>query len=82
MIRSGSWRHPSAALLLGRLTTGQDHVRPCVALDERLAVRSPLYDTGSAYCDRPTGFTHSTASQTSAQCSSPTDRQQQNPHSV
>jgi hypothetical protein len=53
------------------------------ALDNRLVDQSPLRDTASAYRDRPTGFvTPSIASQTSLQCTSLTNRQRQNPHSV
>jgi hypothetical protein len=56
MIKVGARQNCRAALLLGRISIGNDQTRPCAALDSRLAVRSPLCDAGSAYRDRPTGF--------------------------
>jgi hypothetical protein len=83
MIKVGARQHRKPAILLRRISTGNDQARSCAALDSRLAVRSPLCDAGSAYRDRPTGFlTPSIASQTSAQRSSATDRQRRNPHNV
>ena len=49
MIRLGSMRHPSAALLLRRLSTDDDHARRRAILDSRRVVRSPLRDAGSAH---------------------------------
>jgi hypothetical protein len=83
MISSGSRRHSSAALLLRRLSTGNDHARRRAALDNRLVDQSPLRDTASAYRDRPTEpATPSTTSQRGGQRTSATDRQRRNPHSV
>jgi hypothetical protein len=83
MIRTGSRRHSSAALLLRRLSTGHDQARRRAARDNRLVDQSPLCDAGSAYRDQPTGLaTPSTASQTAGQHTPATDRQPQNPHSV
>jgi hypothetical protein len=83
MIKVGARQNCRAALLLRRISTGNDQVRPCAALDSRLAVRSPICDAGSACRDRPTGFViPSIASQTNVQCTSATDRQRQNPHNV
>jgi hypothetical protein len=82
MIRVGSRRH-SSALLLRRLSTGDDHARRRAALDNHLVDQSLLHDAGSAYRDRPTEFaTPSTTSQTAGQRTSPTDRPCRNPHSV
>jgi hypothetical protein len=83
MIRSGSRRHSSAALLFRRLSTSNDRACRRAAPDNRLVDQSPPRRAGSAYCDQPTGFvTPSIASQTSVQRSSATDRQRRNPHSV
>ncbi len=83
MIRVGSRRHSSAALLLRRLSTSNDHARRRAALDNRLVDQSPLRDAGSAYRDRLTVFAiASPASQTGSQRTSATDRQRRNPHSV
>jgi hypothetical protein len=83
MIRVGSRRHASAALLLRRLSTSNDHARRRAALDNRLVDQSPLHDAGSAYRDRPTELaTPSTASQSGGQRTSATDRQRRNPHSL
>ena len=82
MIRSGSLRHPSATLLLRRLSTGDDHARRRAARDSRPAVRFPQRDAGSAHRNRPTRLlTPSVASRTSPQLTSATDRQRRNPHS-
>jgi hypothetical protein len=51
MIRLRLRRH-SSALLLRRLSTGNDHARRRAATDCRLVVRSPLRDAGSLYPDR------------------------------
>jgi len=68
---------------LRRLSTGNDHARRRAALDNRLVGQSPLRDTASAYRDRPVQpATPSTASKTGVQCTSATDRQRRNPHSV
>ena len=73
MIEVSSRRHPSAALLLRRLSTGNDQARPRAARDSRLVVRSPLRDAGSACRDRPTVLAApSIASQTGAQRTSAT----------
>ena len=83
MIEVNSRRHPSAALLLRQLSTGNDQAYPRAARDSRRVVRSPLRDAGSAYRDRPTSVRHpSIASQTSVQRTSATNRQRRNPHSV
>jgi len=83
MIKVGARQNGRAALLLRRVSTGNDQVRPRAALDSRLAVLSSLRAAGSSYCERPTGFvTPSIASQTSVQRSSAPDRQPRNPHSV
>jgi hypothetical protein len=83
MIRVNSRRHPSAALLLRRLSTGNDQARPRTTHDNRFKARSPLRYAGYAYRNRPNSFvTPSTASPTSVQRTSATDRQRPNPHSV
>jgi hypothetical protein len=83
MIKIGTRQNCKAALLLRRLSTGNDQARPRTALDSRLAVRSPPHDAGSAHRDRPTGFvTPSTASQKSVQSNTATHRWRRNPHSV
>jgi hypothetical protein len=76
-------RQPSATLRLRRLSTGNDYAHPRADLDSRRVVRSPLRDAGSAYRDRPTSFvTPLIASHASVQCTSATDRQPRNPHSL
>ena len=82
MIRSGSMRHPSATLLLRRLSTGDDHARRRAARDSRRVVRFPQRDAGSAHRNRPARLpTPSVARRTSPQLTSATDRQRRNPHS-
>ncbi len=82
MIRSGSMRHPSAARLLRRLSTGHDHARRRAARDSRRVVPSPQRDAGSAHRNRPTRLlTPSVARRTNPQFTSATDRQRRNPHS-
>ena len=70
MISAGSRRHSSAALLLRRLSTSNDHARRHAALDSRLVVRSPMRGAGSTYCDRPTAFVTLDRFPTSLQCTS------------
>jgi hypothetical protein len=83
MIRSGSRRHSSAALLLRRLSTGNDHARRHAALDNRLVDQSAPHDAGAAYRNRPTELaTPSTASKRDAQSTSATERRHRNPHSL
>jgi hypothetical protein len=83
MIRVNSRRHPSAALLLRRLSTGIDQARPRATHDNRSKARSALRDAGYAFRNRPKSFvTPSTTSKTSVQCTSATDRLRRNPHSV
>jgi len=83
MIRLGSRRHPSTALLLRRLSTGNGQARPRAALDNRLVDQSAPRDAGSVYRDPPTElFTPSTAYQRTDQRTSATHRQRRNPHSV
>jgi hypothetical protein len=75
-------RQPSAALRLRRLSNGHEHARRRAVMDSRLVARSPMRNAGSAYRDRLTGLVApSIASQTRAQCTSPTERQRPNPHS-
>jgi hypothetical protein len=54
MIRLGLRRHPSTALLLGRLTTGQAHARRGSTLDNRIVDQSQSRNARSAYRDRTT----------------------------
>jgi hypothetical protein len=83
MIRPGSRRHSSAALLLRRLSTSNDHARRRAALDNRLVDQSSLRDAGSAYRYRPTEPRHPfERSQRGGQRTSATHRQRRNPHSV
>ena len=83
MIRVNSRRHYSAAVLLRRLSIGNEPSRPRTALDNRCVVRSPQGDAASAYRDRATELaTPSTASQTSGQRTSASDRLRRNPHSA
>jgi len=66
-----------------RLSTSNDLARRRAARDKHVVDQSATRDADSAYRDRPTELaTPSIASQASAQCTSPTDRQQRNPHSV
>jgi len=58
MIRPGSRRHSSAALLLRRLSTSNDHARRRAALDNRLVDQSRPRNAGSAYRDRPSEPRH------------------------
>jgi hypothetical protein len=82
MIRSGSMRHPSATLLLRRLSTGDDHARRRAARDTRRVVRFPQRDAGSAHRKRPARLlTPSVARRISPQLTSATNRQRRNPHS-
>jgi hypothetical protein len=65
MIRVNSWRHPRAALLLRRLSTGNDQSRPRTTHDNQFKARSPLRYAGYAYRNRSNSFvTPSTASPT------------------
>ena len=83
MTKFNSRRHPSAALQLRRLSTGDDRARRRATMDSRPVDQSAPRDAGSGHRDRSTGFvTPSIASQTSVQRSSATDRQRRNPHSV
>jgi hypothetical protein len=83
MIRPGSRRHASVALLLRRLSTGNDLARRRAALDNRLVDQSAPRNDGSACRDRPTELaTPSTAYQRTDQRTSATHRQRRNPHSV
>ena len=66
MIQVNSRRHPSAALLLRRLSTGIDQARSRTTHDNQFKPRSALRDAGHAVRNRPNSFvTPSTASQTS-----------------
>jgi hypothetical protein len=79
MIRSESMRHPSAAILLRRLSTYDDHARRRAVLDNRRVVRSPLRDAASA----PNRLVAPPiACRTSPQLTSAKDREHPNPHSV
>jgi hypothetical protein len=83
MIRVNSWRHPRAALLLRRLSTGNEQAHPRAARDNRRVVGSPLRDAGSAHRNRLTKLTTpSAACQTGGQPTPATDRPRRNPHSV
>jgi hypothetical protein len=83
MIRLRLRRHSSVALLLRRLSTGNDHARRRAAMDNRPVDQSAPRNADSAYCDRPNVLaTPSTASQRGYQPSSATSRQRPNPHSV
>jgi hypothetical protein len=83
MIRLGSMRHPNAALLLRRLSIGNDHARRRAARDRRRVVPSPPRNADSAPCNRPTRLVApSIACLTSPQPTSATDRQRPNPNSV
>jgi len=83
MISLGSPRHSSVALLLRRLSTGNDHARPRPAQDSHLVVQSSSLDAGSAYRDRPTNpITSPTTSERGGQRTSAKDRRCRNPHSV
>jgi hypothetical protein len=53
MIGSNSPQHSRAAILLRRLSTGDDHARPRAAQDSHLVLQSSSLDAGSAYRDRP-----------------------------
>jgi hypothetical protein len=81
MISLGSPQHSSAAILLRRLSTGDDHARPRAAQDSHLVVQSSSLGAGSAYRCRPTRpSTSPTASQSDDQRTSATDRCCRNPH--
>jgi hypothetical protein len=68
MSRKGSRQQASAAFLLRRLSTSNDHARRRATLDNHLVGQSPLRDAGSAYRNRPTGsVTRSIASKTRVQ---------------
>ena len=54
MIRSDSRRHSSAALMLRRLKTGDDHARPRIAQDSHLVVQFSSLDASSACRGRST----------------------------
>lgn len=83
MIKIAARQNRKAALLLRRFSTGNNLTRPNAVLDTHRIVRSPQRDTGSADRNRPTGFViPSTASRTSVQQTSATDRRRRNPHSV
>ena len=83
MIRLDSLRHPSAALLLRRLSTGDDHARPRATIDNRPVNQSATRDADSSCRDRPTKpITSPAASERRAQRSSAADRRRRNPHSV
>ena len=83
MIRLGSMQYPSAAHLLRRLSVGNEHARCRAAHDSRRVLPSPLRNSDSAPCNRPTRFVASTiAYRKSSQPSSAKDRQPLNPHSV
>jgi hypothetical protein len=58
MISSGSRRHSSAAFLLRRLSTGNDHARRRAALDNRLVDQSPLRELLPIAIDRPSPPLH------------------------
>ena len=76
-------RHPSAALLLRRLSTGGDHARPHATIDNRPVNQSATRDADSPCRYRPNSFvTPLIASRRSVQCTSATDRQRRNPHSA
>jgi hypothetical protein len=83
MIRLGSMRHPSAALLLRRLSIGNHHARRRATMDNRPVDQSAPRNADSAYRDRPNVLaTPSTTSQRADQRTSATSRQRPNPHSV
>jgi hypothetical protein len=83
MISFGSWRHSSAAVLLRRLATGDDHARPRLAQNSHLVVQSSSLDAGSAHRDRPTKpITSPIASERAGQSTSATHRRCRNPHSL
>jgi hypothetical protein len=79
MIRVNSRRHPSAALLLRRFSTGNNQTRPHAVLDKHRVVRSPQRDAGSDYRDPPTGFI---ALSIDSKTGISTDCGRRNPHSV
>lgn len=80
MIRIGSRRHSSTALLLRRLSTGNDHARRRTDLDSRLVDQSAPYNADYADRDEPTDFdTPSTASQRAGQRTSATDHAPKSP---
>ena len=56
MIKIAARQNRKAALLLRRLSTGNDQTRSRAALDTHHVVRSPQRDAGSACRERPTGF--------------------------
>ena len=83
MIRSRSMQHPSAALLLRRLSVGNDHARRRAAHDSRRVNPSPPRNSDSAPCNRPTRFVApAIACRESSQPTSAKDWQQLNPHSA
>ena len=75
MIRLGSMRHPSAALLLRRFSIGNDRARRRTNMHNRPVDQSAPRNADSAYRDRPTKpFTSPTSSERAAQRTSATDR--------
>jgi hypothetical protein len=83
MIRLGSMQHPSVALLLRRLSIGNDHARRRATMDNHPVDQSAPRNADSAYRDRPNLLaTTATASQRADQRISAKDRQRPNPHSV
>ena len=83
MMRLGSMQHPSAALLLRRLSIGNDHARRRAAHDSRRVVPSPPRNSDSAPCNRPTRFVApAIACRKSSQLTSAKDRLRSNPHNA
>jgi hypothetical protein len=82
MIEVNSRRHPSAALLLRRLSIGNDHARRRATMGDRPIDQSTPRNADSAHRDRSNVLaTPSTASQRGYQRASATCRQRPNPHS-
>jgi hypothetical protein len=79
MIKIAAPQNRKGALLLRRLSTGDDHPHPRAALDTHHVVRSPQRDAGSDYRDPPTGFI---ALSIDAKTGVSTDCGRRNPHSV
>ena len=83
MIRLDSMHHPSAVLLLRRLSVGNDHARRRAAHDSRRVVPSPPPKSDSAPCNRPNRFdAPAIACRNRSQPTSAKHRQRPNPHSA
>jgi hypothetical protein len=83
MIRLDSMHHPSAVLLLRRLSVGNDHARRRAAHDSRRVVPSPPPNSDSAPCNRPNRFdAPAIVCRKSSQPTSAKHRQRPNPHSA